>query len=236
MQLAKQRELDVRRAQAVRPFLLQVLRAEGVEHQQHAHAGPRTLLQDRRERVRDRTRLRVVHLHRDRVLRRAQVAPELRIQTIAVQRQLRRVAAREMKARVELDRSREQRIGDGRRPFVIADRHDGLHRRAARDGEDTDQGEHDDEEDAQHHADALDSQHFSHLPAPFHILHAKMPSPVLRASSMRDSDGTDGGSHGILGSQRGAHRRRARRSGRRGRRPRVRRAWRARIPRRSTGE
>ena len=76
-----------------------MLRAEGVEHEEHAYPGAAALDQDRRQRVGHRARLRVVHLHGDRVPGAAEVVPEHGVDAVAVLQRLHHVAVAQMRAR-----------------------------------------------------------------------------------------------------------------------------------------
>ena len=98
-QLSQPRDFDARcRSESSHDFV-EMLRSERVDEKQHANLRPRPLLENRRQRVGDLSRQRVVHLHRDGVLRRSQVGPKPRIDAVAVQRLLDRVAGEDMRAR-----------------------------------------------------------------------------------------------------------------------------------------
>jgi len=95
-----------------------------------------------RHRVRDRARLRVIHLHRDGALGGCDVLPQLRVSTIAVQQYLDFVAGIDVRPGVKLDAAREQRVCDRGRSILVPFRDNVPHRRVVGDGKDANQRQH----------------------------------------------------------------------------------------------
>jgi hypothetical protein len=115
-----------------------VLVAERVVQHEYSHPGLRALDQDVAQRIRDAPRNSVVHLHRDRALRGAEIVPQSRKRAVAIERDLDSIAARQQCAGEHGDTQRELRIFGRHGNSVRADAAHVFHRGAASDVEKTD--------------------------------------------------------------------------------------------------